>query len=53
MTKLEISDKGVENVYTQKFLYENYIFSANERKVRRVGHPLLPYLSCAPGYGSL
>ncbi|MFS7972254.1 hypothetical protein Hanom_Chr09g00842551 [Helianthus anomalus] len=47
VAKLEISDRGskriylkisikrgVENVYAQKILYENYIHSTNEQKVR-------------------
>ncbi|MFS8018286.1 hypothetical protein Hanom_Chr15g01390281 [Helianthus anomalus] len=51
VAKLEISDWGVEriypkvsikpwgeNVHTQKFLYENYILSTTERKVRGVDH---------------
>ncbi|MFS7950676.1 hypothetical protein Hanom_Chr07g00585961 [Helianthus anomalus] len=37
----------VENVYTQKNLYENYIYNTTERKVRRVGRPSRPLLSYA------
>ncbi|KAJ0859871.1 hypothetical protein HanRHA438_Chr13g0617561 [Helianthus annuus] len=33
---------GVENVYTQKFLYKNYILSTTERKVQGVGRPHYP-----------
>ncbi|MFS8035284.1 putative transcription factor homeobox-WOX family [Helianthus anomalus] len=41
---LKISIKWrVENVYTQKFLYENYILSTTERKVWRIGRPLPPH----------
>ncbi|MFS7934646.1 hypothetical protein Hanom_Chr05g00394051 [Helianthus anomalus] len=40
---------GVKNVYNQKFLYENYILSTTERKVRGVGRPLLPPQSYALG----
>ncbi|KAJ0566187.1 hypothetical protein HanIR_Chr06g0270961 [Helianthus annuus] len=60
VTKLEISDRGrkssdlkisinrgVENVYNQKFLYENYILSTTERKVRGVGRHLPPLKSFA------
>ncbi|MFS7946811.1 hypothetical protein Hanom_Chr06g00540691 [Helianthus anomalus] len=40
---LKISIKpGGQNVYTQKFLYENYTLSTIERKVRWVGHPSRP-----------
>ncbi|MFS8009463.1 hypothetical protein Hanom_Chr14g01285041 [Helianthus anomalus] len=37
-------EPGVENVYTQKFMYENYIYITTERKVRRVGRPFPPLL---------
>ncbi|MFS7930441.1 hypothetical protein Hanom_Chr04g00344381 [Helianthus anomalus] len=30
---------GVENVYTQNFLYKNYLYNTTERKVRGVGRP--------------
>ncbi|MFS8002298.1 hypothetical protein Hanom_Chr13g01200491 [Helianthus anomalus] len=47
---LKISiEPGVENVYTQKFLYENYIYNTTKRKVRGVGRPLPPLLYFAPG----
>ncbi|KAF5801382.1 hypothetical protein HanXRQr2_Chr06g0247491 [Helianthus annuus] len=39
---------GVENVYAQKFLYENYIYNTTERKVQGVGHPSPPLLYFAP-----
>ncbi|MFS7927338.1 hypothetical protein Hanom_Chr04g00307901 [Helianthus anomalus] len=35
-------EPGVENVYTQKFVYESYIYSTTERKVRKVGRPPAP-----------
>ncbi|MFS7925115.1 hypothetical protein Hanom_Chr04g00280761 [Helianthus anomalus] len=40
-------EPGVENVYTQKFLYENYIYNTTERKVWGVGRPSRPLLSYA------
>ncbi|MFS7916022.1 hypothetical protein Hanom_Chr02g00172221 [Helianthus anomalus] len=58
--KLEISDRegrkhiypkisiksGVENVPTEKFLYENYILPTNERKVRGLAAPSRPLRQC-------
>ncbi|MFS7907747.1 hypothetical protein Hanom_Chr01g00074951 [Helianthus anomalus] len=43
-------EPGVENVYTQKFIYENYIYNTTERKVRGVGRPLPPLLYFAHGF---
>ncbi|MFS7916225.1 hypothetical protein Hanom_Chr02g00174621 [Helianthus anomalus] len=41
---------GVENVYIQKFIYENYINNTTERKVRGVGRPHpRPLLYFSPG----
>ncbi|MFS8017056.1 hypothetical protein Hanom_Chr15g01375771 [Helianthus anomalus] len=40
-------EPGIENVYTQKFLYENYIYNTINRKVQRVGrlYPPLRYFA--------
>ncbi|MFS7889947.1 hypothetical protein Hanom_Chr00s000006g01612981 [Helianthus anomalus] len=43
--------RGVENVYTQKFLYKNYILSTTQRKFRGVGRPIPPPLSFAHDLG--
>ncbi|MFS7957885.1 hypothetical protein Hanom_Chr07g00671671 [Helianthus anomalus] len=40
-------EPGVENVYTQKFLYENYIYNTTKRKVQGVRRPSRPLLSYA------
>ncbi|MFS7900128.1 hypothetical protein Hanom_Chr00s096330g01801451 [Helianthus anomalus] len=42
-------ESGLENVYTQKFIYENYIYNTTERKVRGVGRPSRPLLNYALG----
>ncbi|MFS7896822.1 putative nepenthesin [Helianthus anomalus] len=42
---------GAENVYTHKFLYENYIYNTTERKIRGGGRPSPPLLSFTLGYG--
>ncbi|KAL9992070.1 hypothetical protein Hdeb2414_s1230g00994431 [Helianthus debilis subsp. tardiflorus] len=47
VAKLEISNRGVENIYTQKFMYVNYILSATKRKVRRIPPPPPPPQSYA------
>ncbi|MFS8027669.1 hypothetical protein Hanom_Chr16g01501441 [Helianthus anomalus] len=43
-------EPGVENIYTQKFLYENYIYNTTGRKVRGVGRPSRPLQSIAPDH---
>ncbi|MFS8025587.1 hypothetical protein Hanom_Chr16g01476861 [Helianthus anomalus] len=43
----------VANVYTQKFLYENYIYNNTERKVRGVGPLSPPLLYFAPDLGCM
>ncbi|MFS7932859.1 hypothetical protein Hanom_Chr04g00372841 [Helianthus anomalus] len=46
--KISIKPGGQKRIYP-KFLYENYILSATERKVRGVGRPLPPLKSFAHG----
>ncbi|MFS7991854.1 hypothetical protein Hanom_Chr12g01075471 [Helianthus anomalus] len=41
---LKISiELGVKNIYTPKFLYENYIYNTTGRKVRGSGAPPDPF----------
>ncbi|MFS7955922.1 hypothetical protein Hanom_Chr07g00648461 [Helianthus anomalus] len=39
-------EPGVENIYTQKILYENYIYNTTERKVREIPRVPVPLKLC-------
>ncbi|MFS8022345.1 hypothetical protein Hanom_Chr16g01438381 [Helianthus anomalus] len=41
----------LENIYTQNFLYENYIYNNTERKIRESGAPPRPFCT-SPVCGS-